>query len=280
MSSNVLFLWDNAADRGTVSASSEVAAMPATNLQGPQRSDVWRSSGASPQQIDITLDANELSPIGAIALVDCNISPAGTVKAQGWADGFGVGDTVSVEIEPWDVMYGYGVGGYGVGGYGGVADTKTQMLLRPIFFVPLGDWYDYRYWRITLTDTSLTYLQAARVYVGSIWQPSVNMNYGWKLGREPGSRFITSRGGQKYGNPRPGANYLDLSLDWLSDSDRDDLWLQYLALEDHSPFIVCAKPDGVIQRITTAMYATFDPVELTHTNYQTAATRLRIMEAL
>lgn len=281
MSDNALFLFDNAADAGTITASSAVAAMPASNLLDPQRSAVWRSSGASPQTVDITLASGNTIPIGAVAVVDHNLTPVGTIRLQGWLTGIAVGTAeVDVTVDPWDTLFGYGVGGYGVYGYGGEADAAARKLLRPVTFIPLLDFSELRYWRLTFTDASLAYIQAGRVYVGGIWQPQENISYGWRLSRTGRTRSKESRGGQVYGNPRASRVTLDASLDWLSESDRAMLQLYYLIVEDHTPFIVCMRPVGGVDQLFTAIYGRFSGFDITENRFNNATAPLRIVEDL
>lgn len=278
---NILFMFDNAADRATISATSEVASLPASNLLDAQRSQVWRSTSGADQSIDITLAAGEVTPIGAVALVDHNLTPGGSIRLQGWSDAIaGSAQTVDVTVEPWAAFYGYGVGQYGVGGYGGTPNQGTRTLLRPIVFIPLPDFSQDRYWRITLSDSSLSYHQAGRIYLGGVWQPKVNISRGWTLRREGRTRKIETRGGQAYGNKSAGRVSIECRLDWLSPADRDELYLNYLRVEDHTPFIVCVRPAGGIEQIYTTIYGQFEAFKYDENLPGNARSPMKIVEAL
>jgi hypothetical protein len=278
---NALFLFDNAAMAGTISASSEVAAMPVSNLLDPQRTAVWRSSGASPQTVDITLSASNAIPIGAVAVVDHNLTAGGRIRLQGWTDGLGVGvAVVDVEVDPWESMFGYGMGGYGVGGYGGEIDPSTRTLMRPVTFIPLPDFYTARYWRFTFTDASLAYIQAGCIYVGGVWQPATNFSVGWERSRTGRTRLKKSRGGQDYGNPKPSFATLRADLNYMDSGDQVAFDMYYLRVEDHTPFIVCLRPVGGYQQMVTAIYGRFVDMKLTHTYLDNARAPLLITEAL
>lgn len=279
---HVLFLMDFASDRAVVTASSEVAAMPATNLQDSQRSVLWRSGAGSPQTIDITLDAAEGSVIGAAALVDHNLTADGTIQLQGWGDAIDGSDLrVDETVTPWADFTGLGVDGFGQGGYGGAPTATQQLGIRPVSFIPLDNYYSIRYWRLTITDANLTdYVEAGRLYLGSVWQPVTNVKYGWRQRVEGRSKYIESRGGQDYGNPKLGRQFLTGQLSWLDPVDRDGLFLRYLVVGDHTPFIVCMRPSENLQRSTTAIYGKFKDMEITEANYKIAEIPIIVREAL
>lgn len=278
---NILFLFDNAAMRGAVSASSEAAGLPATNLQKRQRSRVWRGTNGTTENIDFTLAADESTPISMAALVDHNLSPLGTIRLRGWSDAIdGADKLVDVTIEPWAGLSGYGVGGYGVGGYGGAPTSSVQALIRPVTFLPLDGFYDCLYWRYTLTDETLDYIQAGVAYLGDHWQPKTNMSWGSSLGREPRTKKRRSRGGQDYGNAKSGRAYFDFNLSWLSSADRDSLWLRYLAAEDHTSFIFSARPTEGVELLMNSLYGNFDPFEMVSSHHNNSQAKIRIVEAL
>ena len=55
-----------------------------------------------------------------------------------------------------------------------------------------------RYWRLDLTDASLTTLQVGRVFLGPKWTPSKNQMYGWSLAVPDPSAISKSYGGQSF----------------------------------------------------------------------------------
>lgn len=76
---NIRVISDNAIDRTTPSASTQVAGFLATNLQLLRKSDVWRASGTSARLSAAWATAE---PIQAVALPFCNLSPTATMRVR------------------------------------------------------------------------------------------------------------------------------------------------------------------------------------------------------
>ena len=255
---NILFLWNNAVPRGTVSAP-EVATLPASNLQTVQRSEVWRSPSGTSVDIDITLDSAEEAAVAIAGLVDHNLGPEGKIRLRGWSDALGGSNQVEdVTVTPWESVYGYGVGGYGANGYGGALSGQTASLIRPVTLLPLSDYHDALYWRMTLTDPDIPYFEAAVPYLGDLHQMANNMSWGWRLRHRPRTRFTESRGGQRYGAPQRGRFEMDLPFDLMDQVDKSALWQRYLQIENHNPLIVCARPIGGFEQLLTSIYCHFE----------------------
>jgi hypothetical protein len=64
----MLFLFDNLIDSATVTASSAATGFPATNLQNPFRSKVWRTSGATAGLAQLVINHGSAKAVNAIAL--------------------------------------------------------------------------------------------------------------------------------------------------------------------------------------------------------------------
>lgn len=272
MSDNVIFMADNMVDRGTVTASSEVATMPATNLQNQQRTRVWRSDGSQGGvvSLDITLAAGEEN-VSGIAVVDHNLSLAGTIRIQGWTDALdGAAQVVDETLLSYAPVAAFGDGLFGDGLFGGyepigpLVSYSPRNYLRVITFLQLTAETPAKYWRITLADSSVSYFQLGRVFIGKAWQPVTNFSWGARLYREATSKSRESRGGQHYINPRPGRMVMEFDLDWLQGNDKQKLWALYLAVENHKPVIVVQRPgsDTFNQELHT-LYCKFEPISTT-----------------
>lgn len=285
--SNMVFLQRNEVDDGTVAASSAVSGMPVTNIQDAQRSVLWRSTAVGAQTIDITL-SSEAEAIGAFALVNHNITLAGTVRVQGWSDALGGATSVCDEtLQPYVPVTGYGSAGYGVDLYGGFQDyvngvtvARAREVLRPILLHTISPAVTALYWRITFSDAGLAYYQAGRVYLGPTFTPIRNFGYGAAREVESRTRRIESRGGQYYSNPRDNRTVLNLSLEHAPNDDRDKLWMHYLRLGDHTPFIVCLLPDGGYLQEATTFYAVFDKLRSGWQSHNGAQLSITIKETL
>ncbi|HWK55380.1 MAG TPA: hypothetical protein VNR18_13470 [Hyphomicrobiales bacterium] len=282
---HVLFLFNNLclADGVGVSASSEASAdLEAENLLTPNRWEIWRGEASETEvTIDITLAEGSEVAVGIAALVDSNLSSNGTIRLQSWSDSIeGSTPGADVTVNALEALSGYGMGGFGTGGYGGGATKETLGLVRPISFIPLGDFYMDRYWRFTLRDESLDYLQAAIPYLGDFFQPSSNYSWGAARELEYRTKRRESRGGQKFGRRRAPRMVLTGELLDMETPEADLLWLQHLRGENSTPFICCFKPDQGMGQLLTAIYGVFDGAKIADEYANHHNTTIRIIEEL
>lgn len=286
--SNMLFAHKNEVDDATsLAASSAESGMPASYLQDAQRSLLWRSTAAGTQTLDVTL-ASDAEPIEVFALVDHNVTLAGTVQVQAWTDSLGgAAEVYNETLQPYQPVYGYGDLAYGSGLYGGfdtyvsgVSIAEAREVLRPILLQTISPAITARYWRITFSDVGLSYYQAGRLWLGPAFTPQRNFGYGAYQELETRTRRIESRGGQYYSNPRPMRTVISLSLEHAPDDDRDRLWLYYRRLGDSTPFILCLLPDGGYAQDATTFYVVFDRLRSAWQSYQGSQLPMTIKEVL
>jgi hypothetical protein len=78
-----------------------------------------------------------------------------------------------------------------------------------------------RYWRLQITDESNAdgYIELARLWMGPLWSPQINYDFGVQFGWEPRSVSEYSLGGVRFTEPRPSARVLKLTLNSLSDAE-------------------------------------------------------------
>ncbi|HEX7048602.1 MAG TPA: discoidin domain-containing protein [Longimicrobiales bacterium] len=158
-----------------LTASSEVATMPVTNLIDDHRSSRWRSVGAGSAQINF--DLGSIMPIGVVGLFGLN-HRAAQWRIQLSATGIGNGDvldtgTIDANIKP---------------GYAQTVYCPPEPL-------------NARYGRITLTDASDPPIQAheaGTLWVGDLYRTQRNFSYGDAPMWTDPSVISRSRGGQVY----------------------------------------------------------------------------------
>lgn len=289
MNNNVIFMADNMIDRASViAASSELATLPVTNLQNHQRTSLWRTDGNTGQaSVDITLSATE-GNVSGIALVDHNLSLAGSIHIQAWSDALdGANLVVDEVIQPYSPVYGYGEQLFDEGLFGGYADFgpfnsfSPRSFIRVISFLQLDVSVDADYWRITFIDSTPDYLQCGRIFIGEAWQPITNYSWGGKLLRQSQSKKRESRGGQNYSNPRLGRMIMDFDLDWLQLNDQERLWATYLYVETDTPIIVIQRPDSdSFDRELRSLYCTFDALSVESAFQGNHKSPIKLIEAL
>jgi hypothetical protein len=149
--------WALASQGAVWSASSAVPTLPVSHLGLPQRQRVWRSTGTTAQSLPV--DLGQSRPVGGLALVDGNLTPAATVLLEGNAIDVWPG-AVSHVVVPWDP---------GASGVIPVWFTATET---------------YRWWRLSLSDPSNPsgFLQLGQVYLG----PALEMRDVEEQSRGPG----------------------------------------------------------------------------------------------
>lgn len=166
MSNKLRIVYNNAANRGTVTASSTAGSLVASNLLTDSKADTWRATGTS-ATITITFPTAEL--ISMVAFPFCNLTSSGTLRAQCYtnvADASPVLDTGTVlaaaptPLGMWD--WGnipMGVNSYSYGGASyGVIWFATQSVKKVV---------------ITISDSTNPsgYVEASRLVMGAYWSP-------------------------------------------------------------------------------------------------------------
>jgi hypothetical protein len=191
-------------DAASLSAGSQAAAMPVTNLQTIQPGEVWRALDLT--QSFVVADLGSAQSINLVSLIATNASAAATWRVRG------ANSVANLTAAP-----GYDSGSishWPNAGLGAWSYTNAYLWLGA---AP----QNFRYWRIDVADAAnpAGFYQAGRLYLASAWQPSRNFAYGWQIlfqGDGPKSR---SEGGQGYA--LIGARYrtLDLTLKFASEAE-------------------------------------------------------------
>lgn len=174
--------YANAVDRGAVTAGSELGTLPAVMLQEEHVAHVWRTaSGVTSTRI--TCDFGAPATIGATALMNCNLSAAGTKRVRlSNSDPTGAtGEIYSIATTAAGVDPDYGY-------------------LVHVFPTPVTG----RYLRIDLADATLPFVEAGRWFAGTAFRPEINYRYGWALGYADPSARSRTLGGQTWINARQG----------------------------------------------------------------------------
>lgn len=217
--SHVRIIHDNAADRATLTASSQSGALGPANLLTEDRSQVLRSAGTA-LNITATWVAPELG--GCVALPFCNLTPLARIRVRGYAQPgdsaalFDTGMVAACDYAPlglWDwgaLPLGVNAFSYGGGTYARVWFPITSFR---VLLIELSD-----------PDNPAGYLEAARLVVGSYWRPQNNVAYGAGLALiDTSTQYRTSAGQQ---NVDLGTQYrkLSLPLSNMTAMDRAGLW--------------------------------------------------------
>lgn len=82
MSANVRFIFNNAADRATITATTTAGSMVPANMQTDERAAVWRSTADSAQTLLLSWTAAEI--IDSVCMAWTNLTALATVRIKGY----------------------------------------------------------------------------------------------------------------------------------------------------------------------------------------------------
>lgn len=216
--SNVRFVIGNAHDLAVLTATSQ--ALPVINTQRSERGLVWRSVGLAQQIIEGTFTTGQFA--GCLSLLQHNLSATGLRRVElfnGTTKVYDSGLTPTAllipagiwraGVDPWQATYNEHL----------PAGLSAAILWLPQTFVIT------RY-RITLSDPGNLdgYLQVGRIILGDVFSPQFNMNWSPKIAwQESGEHKITEGGSVRTIGRGDLRRKVDISLDWLNDTDRSQL---------------------------------------------------------
>ena len=219
--SNLRVVYDNAADRATLAASSTAGSLVVNNMLSDIKSEVWRSQGPTATVTVTWPDAGEL--IGMVALPFCSLSSGATVRVRAYetlAAALPVLDTgvvIAAAAPPFDVWgwgseplgvnaYAYGGGTYGVVWFNTIITAQKLV--------------------IDIDDTSnpLGYIECSRLVTGTYWEPVNNADFGVEIGVGDLSKHERSDAGDL--RTDRGAIYKTMSMDLsiMPAQDRNAMW--------------------------------------------------------
>lgn len=166
----ITFYADNLVDQATITASSENALFPLTNITDPRRTKVFRSAANT---TTIVFDALETSEIDTIIVVDHpNI-------------GFGF-STMLVEIN--------GTDEWSSPAY---SSAMTLSVRHGVGILEIPTVQNYRFVRITLTSV-LGYCELSKIFIGKKILTDRGISYGWTNKDDDLSIIKENRFGQKF----------------------------------------------------------------------------------
>lgn len=244
---NLRIVYNNAADRATVVASTTAGSLVAGNLQSNLKSEIWRSTATT---ATLTLTWATTETVACVALPFCNLTSSATIRVQCYTntgDVTAVRDTGAVQACPASASYGndYGVtgsansfirGGVNTFAFGGGAYADVWFTATPVKKIV-----------ITLTDASNPdgYIEAAKLVVGTYWTPERNVEYDSpKVSFQDDSKHERTDAGDLMTDR--GVMYRKLSFDLsvMSNADRDAVWRILRSNGMYKPLFVSISPDS------------------------------------
>lgn len=215
---NLRIVYNNNVDRATLTATTGVGTLVASNLLTDIKSEVWRTASTT-AQITLTWAKPEMS--GVVALPFSSLSKTSTMRVKGYtnaSDTVEVFDTGVVLACPVGVgTWNWGTTPLGVNSYAYSGSAYAVAWFEQTFVEKLVI-------DIVDTDNALGYIEAARIVSGAYWSPLLNADYGVQLTMADMSKHERSDAGDL--RTDRGAMYKKISLDLtlMPADDRNVIW--------------------------------------------------------
>ncbi|OFJ47652.1 hypothetical protein BA896_000140 [Janthinobacterium lividum] len=273
---NLRIIYDNAADRAVLTASSQAGALGPSNLQRERKSAVLRSVGVA-LTITATLPLGEI--IGGVVLPFCNLTANAKIRVRGYT---APGDAVPVIDTGLVLACAYAPLG--------TRDWGTTALAVNAFSFGGGSyaraWFSRqtaRYFVIDLTDSAnpAGYIECSRLVMGNYWEPDNNASYGASVTPVDTSTQYRKASGEQ--GVEAGCSYrkLTLALDHMTPPDRAAVWHLVRGSGKRLPILVSLFPDDTDPELeqTHQLYGRLSELAAISAPYfQTYATSLDIEE--
>lgn len=225
--SRMRVIFDNAAYRATLAASSAAGTRTVDRLLTNMKTDVWRATGTA-ATLTLTWPTPEI--IGGVALPFCNITSAATIRVRGYTlpdDAAPAVDSGAILAAPPAPLDGgwwgvealapniYRRGGANTFAQGGGAYARAWIAHTPM-----------RKLVVDLDDAANPdgHIEAGRIIVGRYWQPDHNHSWGAKVGLRDGSRHARGGGGDQFVDAQARGRSLSIDLSWMTPHDRTMCW--------------------------------------------------------
>lgn len=223
MNDNLRIIFDNAADRGSLIASSQAGALVAENLRNEKKTYLWRGTTLT-ESLNLIWPTAE--PIGGIVLAFNNFTPNATMRARGWAnvnDEIPRFDTGVKLCQPMPTLkYMSLLNPIGENAYtpGGIQQTSFGAGGYGVLWVP--SMLSVRRLLIEISDPTnpAGYIEASRLVVGRFWQPQYNFDFGHGITYHDGGKAQRSEGGEIRNEQGAKWRSMNLSLSYLDPVDR------------------------------------------------------------
>lgn len=193
----MLLGWINRADDALLTTDSELASLPASNVQQVHVAQKWHTA-AGVKSAYIVFDMQSSVACQLLGILGANLTASATVRLR--ASDADSGATSSLLLDTGSLAA-TAKTGYGQS-YHDFTDTTA------------------RYWRLDIADATLAdNLQIGRVFLGPRWAPSSNQEYGWSVQVRDPSLVDRAYAGQKYVNTKPQMRVLQFGLNWMDEAE-------------------------------------------------------------
>ena len=208
---NVGLGYYNLANIATITdvGSSWLAGAPASNVGLRDRSKTARSTTASGGSKTMRFALGGTYPVRLIALVGHNLSSAGQLKLNCGTSAGGTTLHSGTLVNAWQIT---------PFAYDGRAFSAWYTLAAAV---------SCSYVDLVVTDTGNTdgYIDIPRVYLGDIWQPTINAEYGLKRVPTPNDKKVRLRGGSTVPDAQLPSRSVQFAMMGLTAAEADQMYL-------------------------------------------------------
>lgn len=210
---NLRVVYDNAADRASLTTTAVVSGLTGANLLNDVKSKVCRSIGTS---ITITLTWTNAETISVVAACFTNLSTSATMTVNGYTN---TGDTTAVYSSSGSCAQGSMVANKGVNNFAYGGSAYGRMWLSSSIAV--------KKLEVIISDSTNPsgYIEIGRLVVGNHWAPTVGADVsGTTMTLVDTSQQFRTDGGDMYLTAKARYRKQVLSLPSLNTVDRAKMW--------------------------------------------------------
>lgn len=251
---NLRLIYDNAADRATIVASSTAGALVAGNLKTDYKAEVHRSTGTS---VTHTLTWANFENVGGVFYPACNLGPSATIRVRAYdatSGGTLLADTGTVyacpglNLELWDwsdhlnAPRAVDANAFAYGGASKAGTWLAETVAAKRVVVDLSD-----------PENEAGYIDCGRIVAGGWWSPTWNPPYGAKLGLVDTSKLSRMDSG-------------DLATDRGTRHETSTMQLQYMPEIDRARFLRILRGNGLSRLVLLSLFPGSDEPTLEQDN--------------
>jgi hypothetical protein len=244
-SNNLRVIYQNLLDISTTTLAASSTASSSTitaNLLKDFKSSVWRSIGTT---ATLSVAVANASTIGGVILPFCNLLNDATIQVIGYQNSnwttplFDTGDILACPYQtttPWlgpNLPNGLNTYSYGGGTYARV-------------WVPTNIQASCLSFQVVIKNPSGTYIEAARLIMGSYWSPTYNTSYGLSSSIKDLSTHERNEAGDLTTSRGILYNSLNFDLKWLTNTDRTALMRILRGNGISRPLLISLFPDNML----------------------------------
>lgn len=216
---NILLLYDPVTNNGTFSGGGWEATLPLANLMDSQPQKVARSTDATAANTLFKVDLGSTQAVRAFALINHNITSAGTVRFRLSANSDLSAPLIDITIDINDPNIAYGSLPWGVfpwDWYESLAQPGGPTVSYYHTSVQYG-----RYIGVDVVDTSNPddYVQAGVFLAGAPFVPAINIAYGAGIVLNDPSKQTRAAGGAVFTDVKPQYRTVSASLEYLTQAE-------------------------------------------------------------